>query len=77
MMGWWHQVRTWLLPTTARAAQQHVDTIEKTLAALRAEVAALPAAERVARAHEIQTLLVAQARARAVLSDALDDRGER
>jgi hypothetical protein len=76
-MGWLHQFRVWLLPTTARAAQQHVDTIERRLARLRAEVAALPPDERAARAHEIQALLIAQARARTMLSDALDDRAER
>ena len=77
MMGWLHRVRVWLLPTTQRSAQQHVDAIEQALAKLRAEVAALPPDERVARSREIQKLLVAQARARAALSDALDDRAER
>jgi hypothetical protein len=62
---------------TANAAQQHVDTIERELAALRAEVAALPPDERAARAQEVQALLAAQARARMALSDALDDRAKR
>ena len=77
MMGWLHRLRVWLAPTTERGAQQHVDAIEQALAQLRAEVAALPPDQRAARAPEIQKLLVAQARARGALSDALDDRAER
>jgi hypothetical protein len=44
---------------------------------LRAEVAALPAHERVARAADVQALIAEQAHARNVLSDTLDDRRER
>lgn len=76
-MGWLHRVRVWLLPTTERGARQHVDAIEQALAKLRAEVAALPPDDRAARLPEIQKLLADQARARAALSDVLDDRAER
>jgi hypothetical protein len=58
-------------------AQRRVDTIDRTLAALRAEVASLPPHERAARMPEVQMLIAAQARARNDLSDALDDRAER
>lgn len=76
-MNWLHWFRVLLFPMTAPVAQQQVDRIERSLAALRAKVAALPPDQRDAQAQEIHTLLVAQARARAVLADALDDRAER
>jgi hypothetical protein len=66
-----------LFPVTYAVAQQHVDTIDRALADLRAEVAALPAQERDVRAADIQALIVEQAHARNVLSDRLDDRRER
>jgi hypothetical protein len=76
-MRWLYWLRELLLPVTSAQARKRVDTIERALAALRAEVASLPAHERAARAQDIQMLLAAQARARNVLSDTLDDRAER
>ena len=76
-MRWLHRLRVRLLPTTSKGAQQRVDTIDHALAALRAEVASLPPDERASRASDVQALIVAQARARNVLSDTLDDRAER
>jgi hypothetical protein len=62
---------------TQGTAQHQVDTIDQALAKLRAEVAALPAHERVDHAADIQALIAKQAHARNVLSDTLDDRRER
>jgi hypothetical protein len=76
-MRWLHRLRVWLLPLTRTIAQRRVDAVDRTLAALRAEIAALPPHERAARMPEVQTLIAAQARARNELSDALDDRAER
>jgi hypothetical protein len=76
-MRWLHQLRVWLLPLTSRSAQRRVEDIDRTLAALRAEVASLPPDERAARTRDVQMLIAAQARARNDLSDALDDRAER
>jgi len=76
-MRWLYWLREHLLPVTSAQARKRVDTIERALAALRAEVASLPAHERAARARDVQMLLTAQARARNVLSDTLDDRAER
>jgi hypothetical protein len=76
-MRWLHRLRVWLLPLTSTMAQRRVDTLERSLAALRSEIAALPPHERAARMPEVQTLIAAQARARNELSDALDDRAER
>lgn len=75
-MGWLHWLRVRLLPMTPAAARQRVDTIDRALAALRAEIAALPPDERAARAPDVQALIAAQAHARNMLSDALDDRAE-
>ena len=58
-------------------AQRKVDTIDRTLAELRAKVQALPTDNREAFAKEIQALVGAQARARNDLSEALDDRYKR
>ena len=76
-MRWLHRVRVWLLPLTRAMAQRRVDAIDRALAALRAEVAALPPHERAARMQDVQALIAAQARARNELSDVLDDRAER
>ena len=76
-MRWLHWLRIRLFPVSYAAAQQHVDTIDRALADLRAEVAALPAREQIARKPDVQALIAEQARARNVLSDKLDDRQER
>ena len=76
-MRWLHRLRVWLLPLNRTTAQRRVDSLDRTLAALRAEIAALPPQARAARLQEVQTLIAAQARARNELSDALDDRQER
>jgi hypothetical protein len=76
-MGWLHWLRLRLFPVTYVEAQKQVDAIDHALADLRAEVASLPAHERAARAPAIHALIVEQARARNVLSDALDERSER
>jgi hypothetical protein len=76
-MRWLDWLRTRVFPVTQAAAQHHVDAVDQALAKLRAEVAALPAPERVARAADVQALIAEQARARNVLSDTLDDRRER
>jgi hypothetical protein len=77
MLNWLHRLRIHLLPVTPASAQKRVDAIDHALARLRTEVASLPAHERAARAREIQALVAEQARARNILSDALDDRAER
>ena len=76
-MRWLHRLRVWLLPLTRSMAQRRVDALDRTLAALRAEIAALPPHARAARMQEVQTLIAAHARARNELSDALDNRQER
>ena len=76
-MRWLHRLRVRIFPVTRAAAQHHVDAIDHALADLRAEVAALPSNERVARAADVQALIAKQAHARNVLSDTLDDRQER
>lgn len=76
-MRWLHWVRVRLFPVTQAAAQHDVDAIDHALADLRAEVAALPPNERVARAADVQALIAKQAHARNILSDTLDDRRER
>jgi cell division protein FtsB len=76
-MRWFHWLRIHLLPLSRAAAQKRVDALDHELADLRAEIAALPAQQRAARAQEVQTLIAKQARARNVLSDTLDDRAER
>jgi hypothetical protein len=76
-MRWPYWLRIRLFPVTYAEAQQHVDAIDHALADLRAEVAALPAHERAARAPDVQALIAEQAHARNVLSDTLDGRPER
>ena len=76
-MRWLHWLRVRLFPVTQATAQHQVDAIDRALANLRAEVAALPPNERVARAVDVQALIAQQAHARDVLSDTLDDRRER
>ena len=76
-MGWLHRLRVRLLPLSSRSAQRRVEEIDRALAALRAEVEALPPEQRAARMRDVQALIAAQARARNELSDALDDRAER
>lgn len=76
-MRWIRWLRVRLLLATPANAQKRVEVLDQALAALRAEVAALPAPERAARAPDVQALLAEQARARNVLSDALDDRAAR
>jgi hypothetical protein len=76
-MRWLHRLRIRLFPVTYAGAQQRVDTIDRALADLRAEVAALPAQERDVRAADVQALIAEQAQARNALSDKLDDRRER
>ena len=76
-MNWLHRLRVHLLPVTPAGAQKRVDAVDHALAKLRTEVASLPPQERAAHAREIQALVAEQARARNILSDALDDRAER
>jgi hypothetical protein len=76
-MHWLHRLRVWLLPLTSYRAKQRVESIDRALAARRAEVASLPPDERQAHMREIQLLIAAQARARNELSDALDERAKR
>jgi hypothetical protein len=76
-MNWLHRLRIHLLPVTSAQAQRRVDVLDRALASLRAEIAALPEHERAARAHAVQLLIAEQAHARNVLSDALDNRSER
>jgi hypothetical protein len=76
-MRWFHWLRGRFLPVTPAAAQKRVDAIDHALAALRAEVASLPAHERAAHAQDVRALLTEQAHARNVLSDTLDNRVER
>lgn len=76
-MRWLHRLRVRFLPMSAYMAQQRVDTLDRTLAKLRSEIAAFPPHERESRMQEVRTLIAAQARARNDLSDALDDREER
>ena len=76
-MRWLHRLRVRIFPVTQAVAQHHVDAIDHALADLRAEIAALPPNERVARAADVQALIAKQAHARNVLSDTLDDRRER
>jgi hypothetical protein len=76
-MRWFHSLRVRIFPVTQAAAQHQVDAIDHALADLRAEIAALPPNERVARAADVQALVAKQAHARNVLSDTLDDRRER
>ena len=76
-MRWLHRLRVRVFPMTQAAAQHHVDAIDHALANLRAEIAALPPNERVARAADVQALIAKQAQARNALSDTLDDRRER
>ena len=76
-MRWFHWLRTHLLPLSYAGAQRRVDALDHALAKLRAEVAALPAQQRAARAKDIQALIAAQANARNMLSDTLDDRAKR
>ena len=75
-MRWFHWLRVHLLPLSCAAAQRRVDTLDHALAKLRAEVAALPAQQRAERAKDIQALIAAQANARNMLSDTLDDRAK-
>jgi hypothetical protein len=58
-------------------AQRKVDTVDRTLAELRAKVRALPPEQRAAFAQAIQEMVAEQARARNELSEALDDRYKR
>lgn len=76
-MRWLRWLRIHVFPVTQAAAQHHVDAIDHALAKLRAEVAALPAHERLTRAADVQALIAKQARARNVLSDTLDDHQKR
>lgn len=76
-MHWLHQLRIHLLPITSARAQKRVDDIDHALAKLRTEIALLPPVARSARAQDVQALIAAQAHARDVLADTLDDRIER
>jgi outer membrane murein-binding lipoprotein Lpp len=76
-MHWFRRIWALLTRLSPAAAQRRVDTIDRTLAELRAKVRALPPEQRAAFAKEIQAMVDEQARARNALSDALDDRHER
>jgi hypothetical protein len=76
-MRWFHWLRIHLLPESYATTKRRVDALDQALADLRAEVAALPAQQREARARDIQALITAQANARNMLSDTLDDRAKR
>ena len=76
-MHWLHRLRIQLFPITSAGAQKRVDDIDHALARLRAEIAALPPAERFARERDVQALIAEQAHAHNVLADTLDDRIER
>jgi hypothetical protein len=76
-MDWLRRVWAQLFRLTPRTAQRRADTIDHTLAELRAKVRALPPDQRVAFAAEIQAMVDEQAHAHNDLSDALDDRHDR
>lgn len=76
-MNW---LRTlWMLLTrrSPANAQRHVDSVDRTLAELRAKVRALPAEQQAAFADEIQLMIRQQAKAHQKLNDTLDDRHAR
>jgi len=76
-MHWLRKLWAQLTALSPAAAQRRVDTIDRTLAELRAKVRALPPEQRAAFAKEIQSLIEQQAHARNDLDDALDDRHDR
>jgi len=76
-MRWFRSLWLRIIPMTPAEAQKRVDAVDHALADLRAEVAALPAHERAARAPDVHALIVEQAHVRNILSDALDDRSKR
>lgn len=76
-MDWLHKLWAQLSHLSPARAQQRVDTVDRTLAVLRAKVRALPLDQQAAFAQEIHVMIGEQARARNALNDALDDRHER
>jgi hypothetical protein len=76
-MHWLQRFWQQLTRLSPAAAQRRVDTVDRTLAELRAKVRALPPEQQAAFAQEIQAMIEQQAKARNDLNDALDDRGDR
>lgn len=76
-MQWLQRFWKQLTRLSPAAAQRRVDTVDRTLAELRAKVRALPPEQQAAFAREIQAMIEQQAKARNDLNDALDDRGDR
>jgi hypothetical protein len=73
-MSWLQRLWEQLTRLSPATAQRRVDTVDRTLAELRAKVRALPPEQRAAFAQEIQAMIEEQAKARNDLNDALDDR---
>lgn len=73
-MNWLQRLREILMRQSPAVAQRHADSVDQTLAELRAKVRALPPEQQAAFAHEIQNMIKEQARAHQALNDALDDR---
>jgi hypothetical protein len=73
-MNWLQRLWEQLTRLSPATAQRRVDTVDRTLAELRAKVRALPPEQRAAFAQEIQAMIEEQAKARNDLNDALDDR---
>jgi len=73
-MHWLRRLWQQLTRQSPAAAQRRVDTIDQTLAELRAKVRALPPEQQAAFAREIQAMIEQQAKAHQALNDALDDR---
>jgi len=73
-MDWLQRLLAKLTRQSPAAAQRRVDTIDQTLAELRAKVRALPPEQQAAFAREIQAMIEQQAKAHQALNDALDDR---
>ena len=76
-MHWLRKLWAQLSRLTPATARRRVDTVDRTLAELRAKVRVLPLDQQAAFAKEIQAMIAEQARAHNALNDALDDRHER
>jgi uncharacterized coiled-coil DUF342 family protein len=76
-MDWFRRLWEQLTRLSPASAQRRVDSVDRTLAELRAKVRALPPEQRAAFAQEIQAMIEQQAKAHQDLNDALDDRGDR
>lgn len=76
-MNWFRRFWAVLTRQSAASAQRQVDTIDRTLAELRAKVRALPPEQQAAFARDIHIMIEQQAQAHQNLNDALDDRHDR